>query len=181
VTRRLYCLRCFGTLPRETAPGAACDRCGFPIRPRQRRTYWNLSPIARGLEALIKGLTIALTALLMFLIGTTMRHAGTGAGFAIAAPIFLAVLIWRTASLLTRHEPAWSPTVAWIALLALLAIAFAILGPPWRVLAVVDGTLLLLAFSVWVAGRIFLRWKSGRIAGDATDGDSSVTDSFRSA
>jgi hypothetical protein len=181
VARRVYCLRCFETLPRETPVGARCDRCGFPIRPRQRRTFWNLSPFARALEALIKGLTIALTALLMFLIGTTMRHAGTGAGFAIAAPIFLAVLLWRTASLLTRHEPAWSPAVAWISLLVLLGIGFALLGPPIEVLAVVDGTLLLLAIAVWIAGLLFRRWKARRMAEDGADGDSSVTKSFPAA
>jgi hypothetical protein len=178
---RLYCLRCFVTLPAPATGVTRCGRCGFVNRPTDRRTYWNLRPRIRLVEVLLKAGIAALAGGLMVLLALGRVHMGLGAGWVVASPVFLGVLLWQTASTLTRHGSLWRPSVAWIALLLLFCVVPWLLyaqrrAEPWfpeipsltlveALLA--DAALLLLAGLVLLAARRFAQWKGGLIQGAA--------------
>ena len=154
-----YCLRCFAPAREAGARSAACEACGYVTRPIDRRKYWNRNPHLQRLERSLKAGIVALVGIAGIVVFRAFTHAGTGAGWALATPLFPGVLLWHTASKLTRTEVYWHPATAWIALLSLFALVswFVIADP--TAAGVASGSCLLVAGFVWLAARRFAAWK----------------------
>ena len=99
MSRRLYCLRCFGDLSRELA---TCPGCGYRHRLREHQTYWNRSRGAVFVERVLK-LGVVVAVVLLF--DVSMHSAsGVGSGWFIATPLIVGLGLWQTVSKITRTQ-----------------------------------------------------------------------------
>lgn len=161
--------------PHETE----CPQCGFRNRGFDRRTYWNLAPVPRAVQAVLNALISILTLGLMALIAFGSPHMGRGAGYVIAAPLAVGVYLWACVRKITRHDPQFRPLLVLRLLLGVLAILLALVwidGAAIPVagrltiasLMVLESALGTLAALGWAVAHRFERWKSDRLGRHAS-------------
>jgi hypothetical protein len=158
---RVYCLRCFATLAEVQGASTRCDRCGFVNVAADRRVYWNRAPLLSLLERGLKVAAVLSTLLLCGLVAI-VGSTGCGGGYAMATPLIPGIMLWHTASKLTRHLPYFRPAAVWCAILcAGLACVLLVFGPslarPHR--AALLAVTLLSCGLVRLAARRLHRWK----------------------
>jgi hypothetical protein len=159
---RPYCLRCFATLLDVKGASTRCDRCGFVNVAADRRVYWNRAPLLHLLERGLK-VAVVLATLLLCLLVAVVHSTGCGGGYAMATPLIPGIMLWHTASKLTRHLPYFRPAAVWCAILCagmacVLLVFGARLAPP-RLVALLAATLVSCGL-VHLAARRLHRWKT---------------------
>lgn len=129
-----YCLACYAPMAREAGASHRCERCGFVNVKLDQELFWTKEPRFVALESYAKiaivFLLIALTGFLFWAMGQRASY-GMGQGWAIGFPILLGVILWDTASAITRKTSDYRATVVWRIVCAVLA--------PWPFLFMLEG------------------------------------------
>jgi len=129
-----YCLACYAPMVRESGASHRCERCGFVNVKLDQELFWTKEPRFVALESYAKiaivFLLAALTALVFWAMGQRASY-GMGQGWAIGFPILLGVILWDTASGITRKTTDHRATIVWRIVCAVLT--------PWPFLLALDG------------------------------------------
>jgi hypothetical protein len=185
-----YCLYCYAPLGPERGATQHCRSCGQLNVRADHSIFWTREPSLEKLEHALKLVIIgalvigSLIAIPEFI---EMKAVGPGAGWVIVVPmVAMTMLLWQTASLLTRRPRYVRIRLTWTLLFLLVPIAPLLYGSAialsvdarslgWIGLAGGYGGLVLLpslalAGLVWRSGTWLERWKCRRIArGGAID------------
>ena len=132
-TSHPYCLRCYSPLERSAGATQRCGRCSFVNANIDHALFWTKEPYLVGLEAYAKIATVIVVACLIGLIYWAMGRQpsyGLGGGWAIGFPILLGVVLWDTASAITRKTSDYRASIVWRWICAFLA--------PWPFLLALD-------------------------------------------
>ena len=128
-----YCLACYGPMAHAADASQRCERCGFVNLRLDQELFWTKEPRFVALESYAKItivlLLVALTAFVFWAMGQRASY-GMGQGWAIGFPILLGVILWDTASAITRKTSDYRATVVWRIVCAVLA--------PWPFLLLID-------------------------------------------
>ena len=131
--RAPYCLACYAPMEREAGASHRCERCGFVNVKLDQELFWTKEPRLVELESYAKivivFLLVALTAFVFWAMSQRASY-GLGQGWAIGFPILLGVILWDTASTITRKTSDFRATIVWRIVCAVLA--------PWPLLLAVD-------------------------------------------
>lgn len=131
--RAPYCLACYAPMAREAGASHRCERCGFVNVKLDQELFWTKEPRLVALESTAKiaivCVLVALTAWMFQAMGQRASY-GLGQGWAIGFPILLGVVLWDTASAITRKSSDFRATIVWRIVCAVLA--------PWPLLLAVD-------------------------------------------
>ncbi len=173
--RRPYCLRCYAPLKGELRKGARtiCPRCGFVNLKVDRAVFWTKERRLLELESLAKGVIVVFMVVIGLLMlwgaGNKMSF-GLGQGWAVGFPILFGVLLWETASKITRWKPYLRVGLVWSILAAapgiglLLVAMLPELSPLARaVLAATSLPWFGVAFGIWRLEAACARWRARRI------------------
>ena len=139
-----YCLNCYAPIERPRSASEVCEACGEVNLRQDFQLYWSREPRLRRLEGTLK-LLIVLSGLASFALmafGTRSMHGYAGVGYAIGGPLLTGMILWDTASLLTRRRSAYRLEIVWPLLVAALG-----LGP----LVVFLGAGFVISFEFWTA------------------------------
>lgn len=174
--RAPYCLRCYAPIERGESASRRCERCGFVNVNLDQELFWTKEPRLVELEAYAKIVIVfLLVALAGFLVRAMGQRAsfGLGQGWAVGFPILIGVVLWDTASAITRRRSDFRATIVWRIVCAVLA--------PWPLLFAADprlrathpavfavrlivGLLLLAgALGLGSLGRALLRWRERHV------------------
>ncbi|MEQ1894602.1 MAG: hypothetical protein ABL998_18835 [Planctomycetota bacterium] len=131
--RAPYCLACYAPMEREPGASHRCERCGFVNVKLDQELFWTKEPRLVALESYAKivivCVLVALTAFVFWAMGQRASY-GMGQGWAIGFPILLGVVLWDTASAITRKRSDLRATIVWRIVCAVLA--------PWPLLLAID-------------------------------------------
>ena len=128
-----YCLACYAPMAREAGASHRCERCGFVNVKLDQELFWTKEARFVALESYAKiAIVFLLTGLTGFLFWAMGQRAsyGMGQGWAIGFPLLLGVILWDTASAITRKSSDFRATIVWRIVCAVLA--------PWPLLLAVD-------------------------------------------
>jgi hypothetical protein len=180
--RHPYCLQCYAALAPFSGASQRCDDCGFVNVKRDLELFWTKEPRFVELEAYAKiaivFLLVGFSAVVIWAMGQRSSF-GLGQGWAVGFPILLGVILWDTASAITRRSSDYRASVVWRVVCALLApwpLLLAIDLNPWarhtesRVGVPVFAAVLLLglalaagALGLGALGRAVPRWREARV------------------
>jgi len=120
-------------MERFEGASSPCGCCGFVNVKRDQELFWTKEPRFVELEAYAKIVIVfgllGLCALLAYGMGRWPSY-GLGQGWAVGFPILMGVVLWDTASAITRRTSDFRVTLVWRVICALLA--------PWPLLLAID-------------------------------------------
>lgn len=158
---RVYCLRCIATLAGAKGASTRCDHCGYVNVAADRRVYWNRAPLLCLFERTLK-IAVGLSTVLVCLFVVAVHSTGAGGGYATAGLLIPGILLWYTASKLTRHLPYFRPVAVWCAIICagvvcILLVYGARMPRPHQVALL--GAMAMLCGLVHITARWLHRWK----------------------
>lgn len=169
---RPYCLRCYLPLERQSDARQVCSRCGYVNVKVDQGKYWTREAWLCRIEWLAKAAISLLIAWISWKI-LFAGQAGTGMGHGIAVgfPILLGVVLWDTASKITRRQPYFRATIVWSVVIAVLGVLPTLVGvfasdlPPMArtVILTVGLGFFGIAAAIPLLGRAYGRWQVRRI------------------
>jgi ribosomal protein L40E len=168
---RPYCLRCYARMESYAGTRRACERCGYVNLKIDQQLYWTREKRLRELEGLAKTLIVAFLIGLALLIGVGLkghRGGGMGQGWAIGFPVLIVVILWDTASKITRYKPYFRATIVWRIIAAVFAVLAALLSigqPVGEQLSLYGMAAVPLGIALFLGriGRALARWRDRRI------------------
>ena len=157
-----------------------CERCGFLSLKLDQQLFWTKEPRFVALEAYAKiAIVFGLVGLSGFMVWAMSQRSsfGLGQGWAVGFPIALGVILWDTASAITRRKSDYRATIVWRVVCVVLApwplfLAFALFSwasdfhgsPVLGVVALLLGLVLLAgAIGLGHLGRALTRWREERV------------------
>ncbi len=117
----LTCLTCFHPFAVKGA-SEDCPECGVRNLRVDQVAYWNQDPMIVRVEAIAKGLIVAVLGALTFFMLATIKGGGMGQGWAIAFPVIAGWILWDAIGLLTRRTSMLNHRVLWPWLCACIGI-----------------------------------------------------------
>lgn len=110
---RPYCLRCYARLPDFAGASQHCDACGHINVKADQTRFWTQEPRLRAVEWAAKALISIAIGWITSKILFTPGGVGMGQGWAIGLPVLGAVVLWDTASKITRQGPYFRAGLLW--------------------------------------------------------------------
>ena len=177
--RRPYCLRCYAPMEAFTGPSHVCERCRFVNLRLDQQQFWTKEHDLRQVEVVAKGaivlLVVGLALAIVRAFGDQVSF-GMGQGWAVGFPIVVGLVLWETASKITRRSPTFRALLVWRVVLGVLGVGAWVLGTDLGlhdlrgVLWLLLGPCLLgAALALGPLARALARWRDRRIlAGQRT-------------
>ena len=166
----LYCLRCYEPL-RAFGGSSKCRTCDHVNLRADHSVYWTREPRLIERERLAKAVTLVLAASIAVALFRYQDRIGWGEAWTIGAPTIAGLVMWETASMITRRSPYFRAGIVWSALFAIISLPVLAMslapefGPKTRAsLAVAGGGVLLLAFAMPHVSRWLRSWREQRIS-----------------
>lgn len=170
---RPYCLECYAPMARFEGTSHTCELCGRLNLEVDQRSYWTRERRFVAIETTLKALILALVlGIYAWMVWPPRMNFGTGQGWAIGMPILFGIVLWESASKVTRRKPYFNAGLFWGGVVAVVVVPFlavqAVIGAlDLTQLAVGLGMLLLCAGLGWGVTRLarrIERWRESYVA-----------------
>ncbi len=110
-----YCLECYAPIQANERALVTCERCGARLVREDLRQFWTRERRFVLIESGLKALVVLLVAgLFAFILRPTGHmHGNTGVGYSAGMPVLIGLLLWDTASLVTRRRSILRLEIVW--------------------------------------------------------------------